>query len=58
MENNNIIIINQSLCCSREGFLKICLENFLSNFSDVSDDDISDILRQYSEKYRIKAMTD
>lgn len=58
MENDDIIIIKQSVCFSREDCLKIGLEKLLSNFSDVPDDDISDILKLYSEKYRLKAMAD
>lgn len=58
MDNKNIIIIEQPSYCSRELYLKLCLEKLLANFSDMSNDDISDILEYYSEEYRRKAITD
>lgn len=58
MEYDNIITIKQPSYCSREEYLPICLENLLANFSDMSDDDISEVLQYYADKYRMKAITD
>lgn len=56
MENKNIR--KTAFDYGREEYLKLCLEKLLANFSDMSNDDISDILGYYSEEYRRKAITD